>query len=124
MVLQPKGCLTDLSTEEVKSLSIAEYIALRLFKSLNINSFNHVALSKLHNDNRAPSFRLVEAFITREIDLAVSELSMLFVVDQHPWDSRNEIIEKWNEIKEEVRSEVEAVDRGFFECEMQRREPL
>jgi hypothetical protein len=26
---------------------------------------------------------------------------MLFVVDQHPWDSRNEINNKWNGLLEE-----------------------
>lgn len=110
MVLNPNGCLTELRTDEVVSLSKAEYIALRLFKSLEINSFNHVILSKLYNDTRAPKFRLVEAFITREIDLAVSELSMLFVVDQHPWDSRNEIMSKWESIKDDVCLEMEHED--------------
>lgn len=107
MVLREStGCFTDLTVEEVVSLSQAEYIALRLFKSLEINSFNHVILSKLYNDTRYPKFRLVEAFITREVDLAVSELSMLFVIDQHPWDSRNEIWEKWDTIEIEVCKEI------------------
>jgi hypothetical protein len=60
----------------------------------------------LLNDPRAPTFRFVEAFITREIDLAVSELSMLYVVDQHPWDSRNEIKQAWDKISEEVLQEI------------------
>lgn len=115
VVLRPTGCLTDLTAEEVKSLSVAEYITLRIFRKLGINSFNHVVLSKLYKDNRAPSFRLVEAFITREVDLAVSELSMLFVVDQHPWDSRKEIVEQWEPIKDEVREEVEKEDPDLFD---------
>jgi galactose-1-phosphate uridylyltransferase len=110
IVLNPRGCLTELSQDEVISLSKAEYIALRLFKSLEINSFNHVILSKLYNETRAPKFRLVEAFITREIDLAVSELSMLFVVDQHPWDSRNEIMPKWEDMKDDVCMEMGCED--------------
>lgn len=101
MVREPRGCLTELTIEEVISLSLAEYFALRIYKALEINSFNHVMLSKFYNDTRAPQFRLVETFITREVDFAVSELSMLFVVDQHPWDSRNEINNKWNGLLEE-----------------------
>ena len=104
MVKQPNGCLTALKTNEIESLSKAEYIVLKLFDSLDINSFNHVILSKLYNDTRAPMFRLVETFITREVDLAVSELSLLFVVDQHPWDSRNIIMEKWKEIQGSVQA--------------------
>jgi hypothetical protein len=107
MVKEPRGCLTDLTEEEVVSLSKAEYIALKLFKSLNINSFNHVTISKLYRDNRAPTFRLVEAFITREVDWAVSELSMLFVVDQHPRDSRNEIWDQWVEMERAVTADLD-----------------
>ncbi|MEI6758179.1 MAG: TIR domain-containing protein [Chlorobium sp.] len=106
MVSHPRGCFTDLSEEEVISLSKAEYVALRLFKALGINSFNHVMLSKLFNDKRAKCFRLVEIFITREVDLAVSELSSLYVVNQHPWDSRNRIMEEWEKIKDEVLLEI------------------
>ena len=106
MVVWPRGYFTDLSEEEAISLSKAEYIALRLFKALGINSFNHVVLSKLFDDKRAPRFRLVEIFITREVDLAVSELSSLYVVDQHPWDSRNRIMEEWEKIRVEVLLEI------------------
>ena len=106
MVCRPCSSVIDLTEEEVKSLSKAEYVALRLFKELKINSFNHVMLSKLFNDKRAPRFRLVELFITREVDLAVSELSSLYVVDQHPWDSRNKIMEQWEKIKVEVLEEI------------------
>jgi len=106
MVCKPHGCFTDLSEDEVVSLSKAEYVALRLFKALGINSFNHVMLSKLFQDQRAPRFRLVEIFITREVDLAVSELSSLYVVDQHPWDSRNKIVVEWNKIEKDVMNEI------------------
>lgn len=106
MVCKPHGCFTDLSEDEVISLSKAEYIALRLFKALEINSFNHVMLSKLFDDKRAPNFRLVEIFITREVDLAVSELSSLYVVDQHPWHSRNRIMAEWKKIETEVMNEI------------------
>jgi hypothetical protein len=106
MALRPCGNVTDLKEEEIVSLSKAEYIALRIFKGLGINSFNQVVLSKLLGDTRAPQFHLVEAFITRDVDLAVSELSMLFVVDQHPWSSRNEINEVWQKIRLEVENEL------------------
>jgi galactose-1-phosphate uridylyltransferase len=105
MTLEPRGGFIDLIPEEVISLSKAEYIALRIFKKLEISSFNQVSLSKLLNDTRAPNFRFVEAFVTREVDLAVSELSMLYVVDQHPWDSRNQIMEAWSKIRDVVISE-------------------
>ena len=84
--------------------------ALRIFKHLKINSFNQVTLTKMLKDPRAPRFRFVETFITREIDLAVSELSMLYVVDQHPWDSRNEITQAWETIKGEVLGEFKDAD--------------
>jgi len=115
MIIDDRGCgsFKDLSEKEVISLSIAEYIALRIFKGLKINSFNHVMLSKLFHDKRAPRFRPVEIFITREVDLAVSELSSHYVVDQHPWDSRNEIKEKWDSIRKEVLEEVKLVDPDF-----------
>jgi len=106
MVINPTGCLLDLSIAEVESLSKAEYIAMRLFISLEIESFNQVVLSKVFNDTRAPKFRLVEAFITREVDLAVSELSMLYVIDQHPWESRNEIMSKWETMKDVLLKEI------------------
>jgi galactose-1-phosphate uridylyltransferase len=105
MTLEPRAGFIDLNPQEVISLSKAEYIALRLFKKLKINSFNQVSLAKLLNDTRAPKFHFVQAFITREVDLAVSELSMLYVVDQHPWDSRNQILKAWSEIREDIISE-------------------
>jgi len=106
MVCEPCNNFTELSQQQVESLSKAEYIALRLFKALDINSFNNVVLSKLYHDTRAPTFRLVEAFITREVDLAVSELSMLYVVDQHPWTSRNKLMSAWEEIQPDILGEI------------------
>jgi hypothetical protein len=95
MIAEPCGTYTDLTADQIISLSKAEYIALSIFKDLEIGSFNQVFLTKLYGDNRAPKFRLIEAFITREVDLAASELSMLYVVDQHPWAARNHILERW-----------------------------
>jgi galactose-1-phosphate uridylyltransferase len=106
MTVQPCGSFTELTTEQVISLSKAEYIALRIFKALGVGSFNQVFLTKLYNDSRAPRFRLVEAFITRDVDLAVSELSMLYVVDRHPWVSRIEVAAAWESLVTEVTKEL------------------
>lgn len=106
MVRHPVGTFTELSIPQVESLSKAEYIVLQLFKELKIGSFNHVVLTKTYGDSRAPTFRFIEAFITREIDLAVSELSMLYVVDQHPWVSLGKILREWNSIKGRVLTEI------------------
>jgi hypothetical protein len=107
MTLQPRGNITDLEEEEMASLSKAEYIAIRIYKELNVTSFNQIVLSKLFKDHRAPRFRLVVSFVTREVDLAMSELSMLYVVDQHPWDSRKEIQTAWKRIEQDVIADIE-----------------
>jgi len=91
MVKKPVAHLLELSEAQMISLSKAEYIALRIYSALKVTSYNTVALSKLFNDHRAPTFRMVVVFVTREVDLAMSELSLLYVVDKHPWDSREEI---------------------------------
>ncbi|MCK5536047.1 MAG: hypothetical protein KAI79_04425, partial [Bacteroidales bacterium] len=83
----------------------AEFIVLQLYKILEINSFNNILIAKLFNDSRAPNFRVVQTFVTREVDLAVSELSMLYVVDQHPRDSRNELVSAFKQIKNKIEAE-------------------
>jgi len=108
MTCKPRAHLLDLSEDEIASLSKAEYIALRLYKELGVASFNHIVLSKLFNDNRAPTFRMVVIFVTRDSDLAMSELSMLYVADKHPWDSRVEIQEAWTVIGADVMSKINA----------------
>lgn len=114
MTVQPCGSFTELTVEQVISLSKAEYIALRIFKALGVGSFNQVLLTKLHNDTRAPKFRLVEAFITRDVDLAVSELSMLYVVDRHPWASLQEVVKAWESLTTEVTMELEEGSAPFL----------
>lgn len=94
-LLRPTGHLLELEKEEVASLSKAEYIAIALYRSLGITSFNQISLSKLFNDQRAPRFRMLVIFVTREVDLAMSELSMLYVVDEHPRESANQIKRHW-----------------------------
>lgn len=104
MVLRPCGTFIELTGEEVTSVSKAEFIIFRLYKELGITSFNSILITKLFNEKRAPTFRLVQAFVTREIDLAVSELSMLYVVDQHPNESKNEIKKIFKAIEDDVLS--------------------
>ena len=102
MMKRPFGTYIEFTDEELQSLSIAEFIVFRLYKMLGISSFNSLFLSKLFNDTRAPTFRVVQTFVTREVDIAVSELSMLYVVDQHPSDSRKVIHNALLELKEEI----------------------
>lgn len=105
MVKRPCATYVDFNQDEIESLSKAEFIVLQLYKVLEISSFNNIMISKLFNDSRAPNFRVIQSFVTREVDLAVSELSMLYVVDQHPRDSRNELVSAFNQIKNKIKAE-------------------
>jgi len=58
---------------------------------IGINSFNEIVLSKPFDSENDERFRLVLTFITREVELAVSELSLLYVVDKHPSDTLAEV---------------------------------
>lgn len=81
----------DFTDKEIESLSVAEFMVFRIYEQLGITSFNSIFLSKLFEETRAPDFRVVQIFVTREADLAVSELSTLYVVDQHPNESMQQI---------------------------------
>ena len=105
MVKRPCATYVDFNQHEIESMSKAEFIVLQLYKVLEISSFNNIMISKLFNDSRAPNFRVIQSFVTREVDLAVSELSMLYVVDQHPRDSRNELVSAFNQIKNKIKAE-------------------
>ncbi len=105
MIKRPCANYIDYKQHEIESMSKAEFIVLQLYRTLEISSFNNILISKLFNDNRAPNFRVVQTFVTREIDLAVSELSMLYVVDQHPRDSLNELVSAFKQIKKQIDSE-------------------
>jgi hypothetical protein len=50
-------------------------------------------------ENKEDGFRLILTFITREVDLAVSELSLLYVVDKFPHNTFEEIKKIWIDIK-------------------------
>ncbi|MBI5655702.1 MAG: hypothetical protein HZC44_02305 [Geobacter sp.] len=76
-----------LSEEEITSLSIAETIAVKLLDALGIHSFNQVMIT-LPFDRVSAYFSLILCFVTREVDLAVSELNHLFVVDKYPEETR------------------------------------
>jgi len=85
----------DLDHDEIQSLSLAEYIVTRLYGRMDINSFNEILLSLPFEDKESTTFRLIFTFITREVDLAISELSLLYVVDQHPSHTVMEINRVW-----------------------------
>jgi hypothetical protein len=91
---QPIRTYTDLTEHQVKSLSRAEWIATRLFVKLEINSFNGLMLS-LPVDAEADGFRPIFCFVTRESDLAVAELNLLYVVEDEPGWTIEEINRVW-----------------------------
>lgn len=72
----------ELTYPEIRSLSRAEFIATCLYRAMGINSFNEIVLSRSFDHSGPVRFRVIVTFITREIDLAVSELSLLYVVDR------------------------------------------
>ena len=83
----------DFTDEEIASFSRAEFIVTRLYEKLNIGSFNEVfLLDRFQRGTGRPrsKFRAIATFITREVDLAVSELSMAYVVDKLPEHTCNE----------------------------------
>jgi len=84
------GNYLQLGPKEILALSRAEYIVTRLYQKMGIQSFNEVLLTQPF-DADEPFVRLILTFITREIDIAVSELNLLYVVDKKPEDSRDEI---------------------------------
>ena len=85
----------DLTEDEIRSLSKAEFIVTRIYFELGINSFNEVLMTKTFYRDAGRNFRLILTFMTREVDLAVSELNLVYVVDKHPTDTRNEIRKIW-----------------------------
>lgn len=109
MVKRPGACnYLSLSREEIKSISKAETVAILFLKELGIKSFNEIMISLPFGENNT-SFRLVICFLTREVDLAVSELNQLFVVDKHPEDTVNML----SPIREMVLQAVEDAAAGI-----------
>ena len=91
MVKTPGKCdYLSLSKDEIISLSKAEAMAIEFLKALEITSFNEIMIS-LPFGETSKCFHLVTCFLTREVDIAVSELNQLFVVDKHP-ESTAEIL--------------------------------
>ena len=87
MVKRAGACnYLSLSREEIKSISKAEAVAILFLKELGIKSFNEILINLPFEEN-STYFRLIICFLTREVDIAVSELNQLFVVDKHPEDT-------------------------------------
>lgn len=84
------GDYLKLKREEIVALSRAEYIVTCLYQKMGIQSFNEVLLSQPFNINSLTT-RMIMTFITREVDMAVSELNLLYVVDKQPEETINEI---------------------------------
>lgn len=100
IILKRVGAYTylDLTEGEILSLSRAEFIVTRIYAELEINSFNEVLITKSFYKDIGRTFRLILTFITREVDLAVSELNLVYVVDKHPTDTRKAIEKIWPKI--------------------------
>ena len=97
--------LTEL---EIISLSKCEYIAASIFNLLGINSFNELLLGMPFSyEGNEDGFRLITTFVTREIDLAVSELSLLYVVDKFPHNTLEEIRKIWPDIRDQFNFEYD-----------------
>jgi diadenosine tetraphosphate (Ap4A) HIT family hydrolase len=107
------GNYLDLTAEEINSLSKAEYIAIQILKCLRISSFNEVMLTD-ELKPQAKSFRLIVAFVTREVDIAVSELNHLYVVDKHPMDTVGAILEQAAEIKKKTGAKLQGTFGAFL----------
>jgi hypothetical protein len=103
IMLKRVGAYTylDLTEDEIRSLSKAEFIVTRIYHKLGINSFNEVLITKSFYKDIGRCFRLILTFITREVDLAVSELNLVYVVDKHPTDTRKAIQRIWPKLSEE-----------------------
>ncbi len=95
MVKEPTSTYLDLTEEQVRSLSKAEYYVTQIYQRIGITSFNEILITERLGKN-TPRFRLILTFITREVDLAVSELNNLFVMDEFPNDSQREILRNWS----------------------------
>lgn len=91
----------ELNHDEIKSLSKAEYYVTQFYKMIGITSFNEILISEPFN-KETKGFRLIMAFVTREVDLAVSELNHLYVVDKFPDDTLIQI----KKYKEQILSKI------------------
>jgi galactose-1-phosphate uridylyltransferase len=103
-----KPTLLWLDEAEIASFSQAEFAVTRLFDRMEINSFNEVILGLPEDTLHSDSFRLIWTFITREVDLAVSELNLLYVVDRHPYNTVEKVDKIWPGPPEDRR--IESLD--------------
>lgn len=98
MVKRPTRTFLDLDYNELRSLSFAELAVAKLYAALGINSYNEVVICQRFDARANSSFRVITSFVTREIDLAVSELNLLYVTDKHPYDTVLEVNSHWDQV--------------------------
>lgn len=98
MVKRRTKTFLDLNHDELRSISFAELAVAKLYEALGINSYNEIVLSQEFDASHGANFRLIFAFVTREVDLAVSELNMLYVTDKHPYDTVVAVDRHWAKV--------------------------
>ena len=98
MIKRPTKTFLDLTYDELRSVSFAELGVAKLYAALGINSYNGIVITQQFDASDGANFRLIFAFVTREIDLAVSELNMLYVTDKHPYDTVVEADRHWAQV--------------------------
>jgi hypothetical protein len=103
------GSFVELSNEEITDLSLAELYVAKLYQRMGINSFNElIYLKPFAKKNEDDGFRMICTFITREVDLAVSELNLAYVVDKKPEDTIALVNEHFEAVRSEVRKAASA----------------
>ena len=102
------GDYLSLEEDEVVSLSIAEIMAVKLLDELGIHSFNEIIIT-LPFDSDNSAFSLIMCFVTREVDLAVSELNHLFVVDKYPEDTRELLDPIKNKVIQNIKEQADGL---------------
>jgi len=98
MIKRQTRTFLDLDYAELRSLSFAELGVAKLYAALGINSYNEIVISQRFDARAKTTFRVIVSFVTREIDLAVSELNLLYVTDKHPYDSVLEVNAHWDQV--------------------------
>ncbi len=103
----------SLNVKEIESLSQCEYLVTKIYKKIGIHSFNEVMIAEPFN-MQSNGFRSIFSFITREVDFAVSELNLLYVVDKFPEDTFETIMEKLPIVKQELSLESNTIVNNFL----------
>jgi galactose-1-phosphate uridylyltransferase len=103
----------SLTEDEIVSLSHCEYIVTKIYKKIEIHSFNEIIISEPF-DTKTDNFRSIISFITREVDYAVSELNLLYVVDKYPEDTLDLVISALPDVKRELSLESNGIVNNFM----------